>query len=94
MEPEPTIDPTCWIVDKGDGFVVYETHDLERWVIRGTCNCCGSCEVGTTTESELVWVREPGQPGACFDPNKTLDNPVRPDATAKWPGCTLTGEYL
>lgn len=92
---QPTVDPSTVIEARGSGWVLYRTDQGERWVIRGTCVACGSCEVGAATPS-LVWTGRPvGQPGACVD--KTygfrLDVPVRPEIS-ELAGCTLSGEYL
>lgn len=97
---EATVDPTTRIIERGaeDGeqFVVYETTDGERWVIRGVCSACGECEVGAVNP-DLTWTGVPvGQPSACIDRRfgDRPDVPVRPELTVEMPHCSLRGEYL
>jgi len=88
-----TEDPTTWIVEQGEAFVVYENTDGDRWTIRGACNQCGQCEVPAP---HIVFVRPIGEPGACVDLRygSRLDVPVRPEIREKCPACSLNGEYL
>lgn len=94
---EPTTDPNCFIVDKAPDTITYECGG-DRWIVRGVCNQCGSCEVGSTEdrEKELLWVGDPGTPGAVIDLTygHRLDNPIRPEGPPDWPGCSLSGEYI
>lgn len=92
---EATEDPAIVIIARGIESVVYQCGD-ERWIIYGTCNRCGACEVGTF-DREIFWLDEPGEPGACFDMThgKRRDIPMRPEGTKPmFPSCSLTGEYL
>lgn len=95
---ETTLDPTCWIVARGERWIVYENTDGERWVIWGTCNQCGACEVGGQTERtrRLIWTGEPGTPGVCHDPEYGTrpDLPTRPELRDHLPSCSLHGMYL
>lgn len=91
-----TYDPLCWIEDRGADWVRYINADGQRWVILGTCNCCGLCEVGAADaqQRKLVWRGNPGEPGACvslMDPR--TDVPVRPEIS-RLEGCVLSGYYL
>jgi hypothetical protein len=102
---EPTADPLCLIEDRGevDGvpYILYRLDNrgtMERWVIHGTCTCCGECEVGSGNP-RLRWTGIPiGQPGACLDvtwgQTGRLDEPVRPELTVMMPHCSLHGEYI
>ncbi len=104
---DPTADPDCVITARGESdgvpWVEYANPDLDprRWRIHGVCNRCGSCEVGnTSTEDVIVWLAEPGTPGACYLPGwgepGWLDNPMTPYGCEKMAplGCTLTGEWM
>lgn len=91
-----TCDPNCWIVEKTDGVVVYETTEGERWQITGTCNQCGECEVGSENPY-IEWTGTPiGEPNACYDirGEERPDSPVRPEIADNLTNCTLSGEYL
>lgn len=91
-----TCDPGCWIIEKSEGRVVYETTEGEKWEILGTCNQCGECEVGSNNEY-IKWTGIPvGQPNACYDIRGSArpDSPVRPEIKADHPNCTLSGRYL
>lgn len=92
---EATDDPGVVITSRADGLVVYAAQDGTRWVIRGVCNRCGSCEVDETG-AHIVWSGPPGTPGACTDTRMPgrLDSPVRPEGVSRWEGCSLSGEYL
>lgn len=94
---ELTEDPGVRIVRREEGLVEYQTIDGERWVIRGQCSACGSCEVGVADgDTYQIWTGVPvGQPGACLDSRygTRLDIPVRPEISTT-PGCTLSGEYI
>lgn len=93
---EQTCDPTCWIVERSEDRVVYETIDGERWEIIGTCNQCGECEVGSNNEY-IMWTGTPvGQPNACYDirGDARPDSPVRPEISDNLKNCTLRGKYL
>lgn len=93
-----TVDPTVVIAARGMQFVVYQTvppAKRERWIIRGVCSACGSCEVGAVNP-DLIWTGQPvGTAGACLDRRfgERLDVPVRPEI-GELSGCTLAGEYL
>lgn len=97
MRSIETEDPTVFIEDIGAGWVIYRTKDgKERWIIHGTCNQCGECEVGSDNPN-LIWTGIPvGNAGACYDElfGNRRDVPVRPEIKEKCPNCTLTGEYL
>ena len=93
---EQTNDPTCWITERSEDRVVYETIDGEKWEIFGRCNQCGECEVGSENEY-IKWTGTPvGEPNACYDirGEDRLDSPVRPEISKNCPNCTLTGRYL
>jgi hypothetical protein len=91
----PTNDPTVVIEDRGLGYVVYRGIRGDRWRMDGVCNCCGACEVGANTPRKQ-WLGPVGSPGACVDVRgmDRLDDPMRPEAAAKLPTCTLRGVYL
>lgn len=93
---EATDDPTCWIVERGDGRVVYQNDDGERWEILGECNRCGACEGGEHPPRNLILVGPKGEPGSCIDLDyeRRLDRPVRPEIADKFPSCSLRGRYL
>jgi hypothetical protein len=99
---EPTSDPYVVIEARkaaadGTPFIVYASVDgAERWVIAGTCNQCGQCEVGSSREKLLTWIRPVGESGACIDPDYAtrLDLPVRPEISHNNPACSLRGRYL
>lgn len=101
---EATTDPGVVIEARkvaadGTPFVVYATRDgSERWVIAGTCNQCGQCEVGQVGDrpARLVWVKPVGEPGACIDLDYGTrpDMPVRPEIGRKMPACSLRGRYI
>jgi len=96
-----TEDPHCWITAQGtdaDGtpWIKYWSEDGNRWIIRGKCNQCGECEVGTINRN-IVWTGIPvGQAGACIDLDygNRKDIPVRPEISKFCSSCTLRGEYL
>lgn len=95
---EQTYDPNCWIVERSEDRVVYETTDGEKWEILGKCNQCGECEVGSNNEY-IEWTGTPiGEPNACYDirggNTERLDYPVRPECSQNWPNCSLSGRYL
>lgn len=94
---QPTEDPGVRIVRKEQDLVEYQSVDGERWIIRGQCSACGSCELGAADgEMYQIWTGVPvGQPGACLDSRygNRLDIPVRPEISNS-PGCTLSGEYI
>ena len=96
--PQETLDPSVVIEARGPGWVIYRsTVKRERWIIYGTCNQCGECEVGAHSP-HIIWTGKPiGQPGACFDRSfpTRKDSPVRPEGPNQdWPHCSLSGEYL
>lgn len=91
-----TNDPGCWIVEKTEDRVIYETIEGERWQIFGVCNQCGECEVGSNNPY-IEWTGVPvGQPYACYDTRgeNRPDSPVRPEISDNHPNCTLYGSYL
>lgn len=89
-----TQDPNTFITDRGPGFVVYENTDGKRWIILGTCICCGQCEVGSNSPY-LLWVGQVGTKNACIDTRvDRLDCPVLPTISENNSYCTLTGHYL
>ena len=97
---EITVDPTCWITERGVRmgvpFVRYATTEGDAWEIRGVCAACGECEVGAVNPN-LVWTGIPvGEAGACLDSTYAtrLDVPVRPELTVNMAHCSLTGDYL
>jgi len=93
---EQTCDPTCWIVERSEDRVVYETTEGEKWEIVGKCNQCGECEVGSDNEY-IKWTGTPvGEPNACYDirGEDRPDSPVRPECSQNWPNCSLSGRYL
>ena len=91
------------ITERGVGvdqqpYVKYRNSSGERWIIRGTCNLCGECEVGGSyPEGPVTFTATPiGTAGACIDPYHADrgDVPCRPEIKANCPSCTLSGEYL
>lgn len=92
----PTSDPNVFIEEQGGDYLIYNSEPLGRWIMRGSCNQCGLCEVGQANPRPLIWMDEPGTPGACIDPNfeNRLDFPILPEGPPDWPGCTLSGEWL
>ena len=91
-----TEDPTVMIEDIGPAWVIYRDHDGKRWIMRGTCNQCGECEVGAINPN-IMWIGNPvGEPGSCRDVMYGIrrDIPVRPEIKQKFPNCSLSGEYL
>ena len=90
----PTADPDVFIEEQGEDSVVYYAPGA-RWKVTGRCNCCGLCEVGAVGRN-LLWVKEPGQPGAevDLDYGKRLDIPVTPAMKEAIPQCSLDFERL
>lgn len=100
---ERTLEPITVIEARGsdDGVPWVRYHrstDTARWVIRGTCICCGACESGNDPRRPVRFTGIPiGQPGACveigYDEPARLDCPVTPDI-GKFSSCSLIGEWL
>lgn len=96
----PTTEPGLFIEKSGESFKQYFSPiTLERWIIYGTCNQCGLCEVGAI-EDYIIWIsgKVPGEPYACYD-KRVLegrkDVPIRPELSVKMgPQCSLSGVYL
>lgn len=93
----PTVDPHVVIESQAPGVVVYrQTTTGARWRIRGTCCCCGACEVGAVNPW-LRWQGPVGTPMACVDIRgmDRPDVPVTPELPIRMaPYCTLAGEWL
>lgn len=86
---ENTSDPFVVIIEKSvgnespaDDYVIYKSTITNiTWKISGRCNCCGLCEVGST--SNILWNenKKIGEENACTDldfPNR-YDNPATPE---------------
>lgn len=75
-----TQDPTCIIVYKGQGFIIYYSLPSdEQWIIYGNCSHNGTCVDGAINP-DLRPVEQ------------RLDCPVRPEIECV--GCPLRGVYI
>jgi hypothetical protein len=96
MSGIPTEDPNVIILTQGSNFTLYQDiKTSEKWVILGSCICCGQCEIGSDNPN-IIWKGKPGEPNSEYDITfgKRKDIPVRPEIQQNCDKCSLWGVYV